>query len=435
MLLVEFGADDEAGPRRVRRRGRGDLRRPRDDPPDRLHPRGRGDRARLARARGSARADRAAAAAGHGADRRGRLRAAGADRRGRPRPAGAARRARLPARRRRPRLRRQPPLHADPGLRQAGGPRPLRGLHVRPGRADRRQVRRLAEGRARDRDQHGPLCRARVGGAGDRADVAGEAAGRPRRRALPRRRPQPRPRRPPAQPENDAGDRGVGDDLRRVRLLRAGLPQPQPDDDAAAADRAAAGDGAPARRLAGAEGAAGGVRVRGAGDLRRRRLLPARLPGRDRHRQVRQGTAHAGGTPSGPNGWRWRAAKRWGTVEGASRAGLRLGPARPPQRARQGAAAAGPAHTAADDPHRRRRRLRPLLHQPHLRPRWRRPCRGAGRGLRPRRARRSGSRRTWSAAAAGCPGARKGSARRTATRPTRWSRSSGAGAARAPCRS
>ena len=50
----------------------------------------------------------------------------------------------------------------------------------------------------------------------------------------------------------------------------------------------------------------------------------------------------------------------------------------PPHQARQGAAVAGPAHTAGDDPHRRRRRLRPLLHQPHLR---RRPGRGAGRGL------------------------------------------------------
>ena len=48
------------------------------------------------------------------------------------------------------------------------------------------QVRRLAQGRARDRGQHGPLCGARVGGEGDRADVAGEAARRPRRRALAR---------------------------------------------------------------------------------------------------------------------------------------------------------------------------------------------------------------------------------------------------------
>ena len=88
-----------------------------------------GDRARLARARGPARADRPHAGARHGADRRGRLRAARADRRGRPRPAGAARRARLPGRRRRPRLGREPPLHAHPGLRQGGGPRALRGVH------------------------------------------------------------------------------------------------------------------------------------------------------------------------------------------------------------------------------------------------------------------------------------------------------------------
>jgi len=60
-----------------------------------------------------------------------------------------------------------------------------------PGRADRRQVRRLAEGRARDRPEHGPLCGARVGDEGDRADVAGEAAGRPRRGALAGRRPEP----------------------------------------------------------------------------------------------------------------------------------------------------------------------------------------------------------------------------------------------------
>ncbi len=67
---------------------------------------------------------------------------------------------------------------------------------------------------------------------------------------------QPRPRRPPAQPEDDAADRGVGDHLRGVRLLRAGLPEPQPDHDAAPADRPAPRDGAPARGLAGARGAA-----------------------------------------------------------------------------------------------------------------------------------------------------------------------------------
>ena len=61
-----------------------------------------------------------------------------------------------------------------------------------------------------------------------------------------------RPAAPPAAPEDRAERRGQRRPLRRVRLLRAGLPEPQPDDDAAAADRAAARDGAPGRRLAGA---------------------------------------------------------------------------------------------------------------------------------------------------------------------------------------
>ena len=55
-----------------------------------------------------------------------------------------------------------------------------------------------------------------------------KAARRPRRRAQPRRRPQPRPRastcsnlktQPPIEEE--------ADDVRRVRVLRAGLPEPQ----------------------------------------------------------------------------------------------------------------------------------------------------------------------------------------------------------------
>ena len=77
-------------------------------------------------------------------------------------------------------------------------------------------------------------------------------------------------------------------------------------------------------------------------------------------------------------------AKRWGTVEGASRVGLRFGPLA--QRTKRGKALPPPAPrtAAADDPHGRRRRLRPLLHQPHLRPagagrrRWSRSRRRAG---------------------------------------------------------
>ena len=50
------------------------------------------------------------------------------------------------------------------------------------------------------------------------------------------------PGRPPPQPENDPGDRGGGHHLRRVRLLRAGLPESRPDDDATPADRPAPRD-------------------------------------------------------------------------------------------------------------------------------------------------------------------------------------------------
>ena len=142
------------------------------------------------------------------ADHRGRLRAAGADRRGGQGPPGAARQARLPARPGRPRLGGQPALHPHAELRRAGRPRALRRLHARAGRADRRQVRRLAEGRARHRRQHGAVRGARVGAQGHRADVADQAARRPRRDPRARGRAQPRPARPPAQPQVRAGDRG-----------------------------------------------------------------------------------------------------------------------------------------------------------------------------------------------------------------------------------
>ena len=47
------------------------------------------------------------------------------------------------------------------------------------------------------------------------------------------------PGRAPAEPEVDAADRGGGRQLRGVRVLRAGVPEPAPHDDAAAANRAA----------------------------------------------------------------------------------------------------------------------------------------------------------------------------------------------------
>ena len=185
----------------------------------------------------------------------------------------------------------------------------------------------------------------------------------------PGRRPQPRPRRPPAQPENDAADRGVGDDLRGVRLLRAGLPEPQPDDDAAPADRPAAGDGAPARRARRcSEALLAEYEYEALRHLRGRRLLRARLPGRDRHRQAGQGAAPASATPSAPRSAPLRAAQRWG----AGRGRLALRPARrraagAADQARPGAARRRPRRAAGPLHDRRRRRLRPLLHEPDLR--------------------------------------------------------------------
>ena len=56
------------------------------------------------------------------------------------------------------------------------------------------------------------------------------------------------PERAPAEPEVDAPDRGGRRHLRRMRLLRARVPEPPAHDHAAPADRAAARDGAAARR-------------------------------------------------------------------------------------------------------------------------------------------------------------------------------------------
>ena len=57
------------------------------------------------------------------------------------------------------------------------------------------------------------------------------------------------PARPPAQPQVHARDRGGRDQVRRMRLLRAGVPVAQRHPDAAAADRAAPRDGAPGSRI------------------------------------------------------------------------------------------------------------------------------------------------------------------------------------------
>ena len=198
----------------------------------------------------------------------------------------------------------------------------------------------------------------------------------------PGRRAEPRRRRPPAQPEDDAAGRGVGHRLRRVRLLRAGLPEPQPDDDAAPADRPAPRDRPPAAGIAAARGAGRGVPVRGARDLRRRRLLPARLPDRDRHRGAGQGAARRGplrgrrtpgAAPRPPLGH--AGGRRPG------RAALRR-PAGAADQARPRPARRRLEQAAGDPARGRRRRLRALLHEPDLR---RLAGAGAGRRLRPGR--------------------------------------------------
>ncbi len=156
----------------------------------------------------------------------------------------------------------------------------------------------------------------------------------------------------------------------------------------------------------------------GLDDLRRRRLLPARLPARDRHRRAGQGAARRAprraGRAAGAGGGEALGRGREGLAGGA--AGRR--PARAANEARRGRSPAPPRRAAADRARGRRRRLRPLLHQPDLRraPAGRARRAGGGAWSRSRAAApacRSGSRATWRGAAAGCRGARKASPRPT----------------------
>ena len=258
-----------------------------------------------------------------------------------------------------------------------------------------------------------PLRRARVGGEGDRADVAGEAARRPRRRARPGRRPQPRPRRPPAQPENDAGDRGVGDDLRRVRLLRAGLPEPQPDDDAAPADRRCAARWPASRRARRCSDALleeyeYDALETCAADGSCQLACPVGIDTGKLVKELRDELQHARAR---------RAARRWRAAEALGRRSRAPRGPRPARRraagaAHRGAAAAlpGPAprEAAADRARGRGRRLRPLLHQPDLR-RGSPGSQALVEVSAPRRAAGLDPRRRRPAAAAACPGARRAS--------------------------
>ena len=221
-------------------------------------------------------------------------------------------------------------------------------------------------------------------------DVAGQGTGRSRRRAQPRSRAQPRPELPPAEPDDHPADRGGRHRMRRVRLLRAGLPEPQSDHHPAPADRAAAGDGPPGRRHPGPPGAARGVRVRRDRDLCGRRLLRAGLPGRDRHRRLHEGVPQGPEEPAraeersqgrpelgqgraprprrpevrrrdGEGDWRGRHAR-------PDRCRPQAGQRRPDARVGREDARRRPAEAAGDRPGRGRRRVHAGLHQPDVRP-------------------------------------------------------------------
>ena len=168
-----------------------------------------------------------------------------------------------------------------PLLNEAARDRALRRLHAGRRRPRRRQVRRLAQGRARHRAQHRAVRRARVGREADRADVEAEAPRRPGR--------HPRAGRDARQAirgttcthlQTAPTSRPRVDRCIQCGYCERVCPSREPDHHAAAAHRAAAGDGAAGRRLAGARRAAARLRLRRDPDLRRRRQLRARLPGR-----------------------------------------------------------------------------------------------------------------------------------------------------------
>ena len=130
-------------------------------------------------------------------------------------------------------------------------------------------------------------------------------------------------------------------------------PSREPDDDAAPANRHPARDRPPARGVAGRRGAPPRLRARRDRHLRRRRQLRARVPGRHRHRQAREGAPRAA-AQSARVGGAWRSPSRSAgrAVERAARGGLRVGhaiaasPATHPSAARRGRLGAPPGRSS-----------------------------------------------------------------------------------------
>ena len=105
------------------------------------------------------------------------------------------------------------------------------------------QVRRLAQGRARHRPQHGALRRAGMGRARPtRLMRRDQGAVRPAGPAQPGRDPQRRPEVAPEEPEAAARRRRARRQVHRVRLLRAQVPVARADAVAAPAHRRLARD-------------------------------------------------------------------------------------------------------------------------------------------------------------------------------------------------
>ena len=246
------------------------------------------------------------------------------------RPAGALRAARL---RRgdhlRPRQGRQPALRPHAVVQRRRGDRPVRAPHGRRRRARGEPLRRGAEGRARDRAATWPRS-SRPSGAPRPTRSCGEL----KRLVDPDGILNPGviitddPRAHLAHLKSLPGRRRRGGQVHRVRLLRAEVPEPRPDADAAAAHRRPPADGAPERRTGRRRqprAPRSRLRLRGARHLRGRRPLRHRLPGRHRHRAAHQAPAErrvTGRSGTESRGW---VAAHFAPVERAVRLALGAG--------------------------------------------------------------------------------------------------------------